>query len=205
MVHEGNFPRQNSGEVTLPLSPGGYAGRCYYSKPVSHGLGKGPVGLSLALKDPSGALLYGNAAVWAAYETIVRLPDARLGALLQPDEGSFVIGVRLLENTSARELTVLWSAWRTEDPPVTAEAADEEPFYILEVPNYLRAGEQFAFTVVKPQGGPPVVWSITEPQGGRIREDGVYTAPDHAGVFEIKASWGGRTASVYLMIKDSAL
>ena len=111
------------GTAVIDLPEGGHRGRCYYSGEIAHGLGEGTVRLSFAAMDSQGyeegplehtQILFGDSDTLEESVYVPGIPSFKLGAVLYPDRGTFRIGVRLLENTSCRQLSIAWWASRLE-------------------------------------------------------------------------------------------
>ena len=214
------------GVATISLKGGGYRGRCYYSEKIAHGLGEGVVHLSFAVQDEAGyddtplngpQLLFGDLSAFEESSYIPGVPAVKIGAVLFPEQGQFQIGVRLQENTPLSQLQIAWWASRLEpktlpavilpdtvldEPDALLSKPDENAFFITNAPRVLRTGKQFAFHVAMPKVGGIPVWTVKEPGGGTITQDGVYTAPSVPGIFEIQAALGDQITSVYIMVKE---
>ncbi|MBQ7915643.1 MAG: hypothetical protein IJ315_02495 [Firmicutes bacterium] len=214
------------GITTIFLKSGGYRGRCYYSDKIAHGLGEGTVQLSFAVLDEAGYdngplngshLIFGDLSAFEESSYLPGVPAVKIGAVLFPEQGQFQIGIRLQENTPLSQLKIAWWASRLEpktrpavilpdtvldEPDELLSQPDENAFFITNAPRVLRTGKQFSFHVAMPKAGGTPVWTVKEPGGGTITQEGVYTAPSVPGIFEIQASLGEQITSVYIMVKE---
>lgn len=222
------------GMVRIPLMPGGEAGWCYYSEDIEHGLSDGILKVDVALEQPDGGRIYGDTSPFEDSEYTSPALQASIGALLSPDKKSFRIGVKLLADTEQKEAIVYWQAsciqksdadrlpnanekvlvdfyMSGRDRAETESAEKEESiaaedFYIVSAPRYLYRGQKFMFACHLPgeeQGN--VNWKVIGENGGTIDGYGMYTAPDHQGVFQIEASIGEPAkyrTTVYVMVKE---
>lgn len=220
------------GRVVIPLIPGGEAGWCYYSDEINHELGDGLLWIDYALEQPEGAMLFGSASAFEDSEYLEEPLLAEVGILLSPDRKSFRVGIKLLADTDQKEAVVYWRAgqlkrseaerklaedektllgyYMTAKRPVVQSMVVEvqedapEAFYIQSTPKYLYKGQKFMFSCKVPEGTKePVTWKVLGEDAGTIDSYGMYTAPDHQGVFQVEASLGSHyRTTVYVMIKD---
>lgn len=217
------------GTAVIDLPEGGHRGRCYYSGEIAHGLGEGTVRLSFAAMDSQGyedgplehtQILFGDSDTLEESVYVPGIPSFKLGAVLYPDRGTFRIGVRLLENTSCRQLGIAWWASRLEPKTLPSailpetplkelsmtagldDTADENAFFITNAPRVLRVRETFQFRLAMPKSGGTPEWEVREKGGGTITQEGIYTAPCVPGIFEITARLNGQLTSVYIMVRE---
>lgn len=213
---------EQRGETIIRLIPGGAAGWCYYSKEIrlEKALGRNGrrVWIEAAVVQPDGSILFGDGAAFADSESIDTPVLASTGVLLNKEQSAFRIGLRLLEDTEAEEVKVIWRAYckgkknpveeeieeRPEDPegsaPVPTQAED---LYIEAVPGSILKGHKFMFTCHRPAGvQDPVQWAVIGEDTGVINGYGMYTAPDHPGIFEVTAQVGDMKASAYVVVRD---
>lgn len=172
----------SSGLVTIDLGIGGKRGQRYFSEDIFHGLGLGAVEVSLSICQE-------NFSFSGSSEVFEELKGkAELAARLNRSNGSFVIGARLLEPSAERRLTVRWTAVSGASREELAEAAAEGRLFIKPGQLQMKVRESFyleAETVNLASQG--VVWTVKSKDGGTITEDGMYTAPNQPGIYEIGA------------------
>jgi len=189
-----------SGITEIPIPIGGRAGQCFFSAPISHGLGIGHTALTFGLVASDTETVYGNASIFAEKRHDV---SAEFAAKLNTEEGTFVIGMRLTEPTSATSVKVHWTA-------VHSHSADVKQLHprLLIKPDVisLNVMESVTFEVQFEQCAKQAVqWSIAEgARGGVITDGGAYTAPNTPGVYQIqvRAVESGLQARAFVSVRD---
>ena len=160
-------------------------GQRFYSEEIIHGLGLGEVFISLGLSKgarETGEEIFGNPDVFGdnAY------PGVELAAKADMARGSFIIGVRCLEQVEKKQLRVHWMAVRDS----TLQADEKKIKHMKIVPDIanLQIRENHYFeAVIGDEVQKHVKWTVKEPEGGTIDSNGYYTAPSQSGVYEIMA------------------
>ncbi len=174
-----NVPRVASGVVTIPMGIGGREGARYFSNEVVHGLGLGRIRVELSI-DTEEAQYFGSGEIFEDMKV-----RAEMGVKANCERGSFVIGVRLLESTSAENVKIRWFA---EKLPETKENSNEQHIRIIPDKPELRCMQSRYFrTETENLSGATILWEVCTPEGGTITRDGMYTAPDTEGIYEIRA------------------
>ncbi len=174
-----NMPREASGVVTIPMGIGGREGARYFSNEVVHGLGLGRIRVDLSI-DTEEAQYFGSGEIFEDMKV-----RAEMGVKANCERGSFVIGVRLLESTSAENVKIRWFA---EKLPETKENSNEQHIRIIPDKPELRCMQSRYFrTETENLSGATILWEVCTPEGGTITRDGMYTAPDTEGIYEIRA------------------
>lgn len=201
------------GEICLKLEGIEPAGRCFYTEPIRTGLGPGLFCLTFALADadgydggllPAERLLFGDPGVFAQSSYVPGIPAVRLGAYAEPSEGTFRLGVMLLDRAVRCRLRIRWWAEKTEaEPAVKAPAEGVNEFYISNAPKSLKTGQKYQLSCVRPEGAQKVRWEVLTEGGGEITSYGMYTAPTERGIYQVQAvlEKTQQTASVYLMVR----
>lgn len=190
-----------SGETVINLGMGGKVGKRFFSEKISHGLGLGNVSIQLGLKDNDrkNQVVYGSGEIFDEDDKSVH---AELAAKLNPAEGTFVIGLRLLQPTSAYEAVVHWTAWKKKE----SYHLDSDRKIVIDCGVKSLNVMESAYFSVKFVNMPKtdIHWIVESENGGTINDNGCYTAPSHAGVFKISAECVGDTsiaASAYIVVK----
>ncbi len=174
-----NMPREASGVVTIPMGIGGREGARYFSNEVVHGLGLGRIRVDLSI-DTEEAQYFGSGEIFEDMKV-----RAEMGVKANCERGSFVIGVRLLESTSAENVKIRWFA---EKLPENKENSNEQHIRIIPDKPELRCMQSRYFrTETENLSGATILWEVCTPEGGTITRDGMYTAPDTEGIYEIRA------------------
>lgn len=193
-----------SGFVILDLGIGGVAGQKFFSAPITHGLGLGKVdiilGSAYSLRDES-EVIYGSADIFEDNDAEF---NASLAAKVDGQTGTFIIGMRLNQMTSVQQVKVLWTAIKTGNE----DAKHAEKRSITVQPNmlYLNLRESY-YLEAKISGTiqTDVKWYIKEDNGGTIDENGMYTAPNQVGVYEIicqSTVYADMRASAFIVVRD---
>jgi len=189
-------PEIASGVIEIPLGANARKGEIKYSGEVVHGLGKGNVyvqiGYESIAEDPAlGAnaktTIYGNVNLFRNSKKEAPLVDTAVKVL--NDKGSFVVAAKLEENVDYLVLSFRWVAIRFPagnelgiDVDYTGKSIiPETPTVVLDVRESHFFGVRF-----ENMDSCSLMYELTEAGSGEITTDGVYTAPNKEGVFEIR-------------------
>lgn len=193
-----------SGSVILNLGIGGTEGQRFFSPELSHGLGLGNVhvGLDLAWNiNDDAVVVSGSQEIFDEEGGEVH---AELAARMDVTRGTFVVGLRLIAPTSARHVRVHWTAVR--DGKEALHDREQRGMFIRPDVCELEVRETRYFQAVfENVSDQRVKWSVKEAQGGEIDENGMYTAPNTVGVYEIVAESAAHPelrASTYVVVRD---
>lgn len=168
-----------SGVASISMGIGGKEGERFFSGEIVHGLGLGVINIRLSLEQD----LYQYSGSPEIFEDMAI--RAETAVRVNREKGSFVIGIRLLEPTAAKEVRVSWIA---EKLPETFEADREAHIRILPDKPELKVMQNRYFRVqTENLEGMTILWEVLTPNGGVITRDGHYTAPDTAGIYEVSA------------------
>lgn len=174
-----NIPKLASGVVTIPLGIGAREGARYFSEEVVHGLGLGRLRVDLSI-DAEEAQYFGSGEIFEDMKV-----RAELAVKANCERGSFVIGIRLLESTPVENVKIRWIA---EKLPEDRESSNEQHIRIIPDKPELRCMQSRYFrTETENLSGATILWEVCTPEGGTITRDGMYTAPDTEGIYEIRA------------------
>ncbi|MBR5089295.1 MAG: hypothetical protein IK093_07700 [Ruminiclostridium sp.] len=188
-----NAPEIASGVCRINLNAGSLKNKVFYSDEIFHGLGLGSVTIVLGAVTESG-MIYGNPSVF-------RSDDApyEAAAKLDPTKGSFVIGI-LTKSTMLQDyIDVKWTAFRDVDEKV----AEKSSMKITIKPNSLvikPRETKYLEAVCSNMTNKTVRWSVSPSTGGEIDANGMYSAPNIEGVYEVIAQ-----SAVYPEIKASIM
>lgn len=175
-----------TGSVVIDLGIGGDTGQKFFSEEIPHGLGLGVVhillGEAYGLRENS-SIVFGAPGI---FEEKKRAIKVQLAAKVDVEKGMFRIGVCCLEPTSECKLKVHWTAVKDGQ-----ELLREKEEVIMQIkPDMLNLSirDTYYFEAVIGQNEESrVKWSVREQDGGTIDKNGMYTAPNRAGVYEIIA------------------
>lgn len=164
------------------------AGDMLYSDEIVHGLGFGPVTIELSYEEDSGfakdsQMISGDASLFQTQSGFM----ASLGAKLEPAEGTFEIGMRIIKIGTAKRVRVHWTALRNEvQKPQSAKK--KHIFIQPDNPNVF-VGESVVFTaILEGFTDERLKWKVKDNNGGTINKNGKYTAPETPGIFHITVS-----------------
>ena len=196
-----NAKRTNSsGVFEMSLGTGGEVGKVYFSDEIMHGLGNGPVyveiGVEYISKDTETkrdreAIILGDGSIFASDDTLTEEKVFQLDQAIKilPDRGTFVVGVRPKVKMGKIGLRIRWYAFKPEDLEKRVYNTKEKTGCIMVQPD----------TIVLPPKGSvhinPVFinmpeealsYTLLDPEGGKVENNGMYVAPAQEGVYEIK-------------------
>ena len=207
--------RMATGVEAVSLGYGAKAGRDYVSDEIVHGLGYGSVAVVAALENEAvplsgeeDLLFFGEPGIFRGEQFPHTLPKVRMGAMASPGRGTLRLGVHLMEKTDRQSLPVRWWAFRAggEAAPPPAGAGRVT---VRVSPNTVTVEPlgQVRFTaMVEGDADQSVYWSVPDPEGGSVDQNGVYLAPGGEGVFEVVARSAGREdqcGSAYVVVHQA--
>lgn len=187
------------GVETMELGAGAGKGRRMFSREISHGLGMGGTTVILSLKGEKPQEGYFGAP--GVFDE--DLPQVELAARTDAQKGTFVIGLRILSATPKERIEVRWTA--IQDRRELLEDRKEQRIFIR--PNVLNLNVRESYyleAVCSNMLDTGVKWQVRD-QGGTIDENGMYTAPNTAGVYEVTAvstAYPEVTASIFVIVRE---
>lgn len=188
--------------VTDIYLTGGQRGDKFFSSEIVHGLGLGKVTVILGMERESGKVVYGSSEIFE--EDKEKGVDAELAACVDEDNGSFVVGVRLLSAVLGGKIHVHWTAFKDKEDIVSER--NEKRIYIK--PNLLELTvrqSHYLEAVCENMVEKAVSWRVKD-EGGFIDENGLYTAPNTPGVYEVVAqsvAFPEIRASIFVVVRDN--
>ena len=176
------------GAVEIPLPGGNRVNARYYSEEVPYGLGPGAVDVRLTVEfwdeDDGVCLVTGSSEV---FRKTKNLPRVEAAAILYPERGTMKVGVWLHDDVKGNALRVHYFACR---PSMDSSAMVVQRKVSVSVsPEMARVerGEQLSFKAsVVGTEDKDVRWSVKDTDGGMIDGNGIYTAPQMQGTYEIE-------------------
>ena len=183
-----------TGVVTLQEGLHLQAGKILYSNEIMHRLGPGSVYVDFGIEHiypsvqadrNSTDLLFGDVSLFVqssgSYEQ-----NLDKGIRIHPDKGTFELAVRIKEPLHQSALHLRWFAWRTEEeveqPITNYKLIRLEPSVA-----YVKPGEVIHFVPIFEEGNMPCEFFVPEKQAGLITRDGIYTAPEREGLYQVCA------------------
>ncbi len=182
-----------SGVCRINLNAGSLKNKVFYSDEIFHGLGLGSVTILLGAVTESGTI-YGNPAVFRDDEA-----PYEVAAKLDPSKGSFIIGILTKSTLIQDYIDVKWTALRDVDEKI----AERSSMKITIKPNSLiikPRETKYLEAVCSNMTNKTVRWSVSPTTGGEIDSNGMYTAPNTEGVYEVIAQ-----SAVYPEVKASIM
>ena len=187
-------------EIELGMGPG--KGKKVFSREISHGLGMGRTTIVLSVEGVSSQEEYfGAGGIFRSHQ-----PKVELAARTDFTRGVFVIGLQVLAAASQDKIRVHWTAIR--DRKELVEEKKEPRIFIR--PNVLNLNireSYFLEAVCSNMNETGVVWQV-QGHGGTIDANGMYTAPNTAGVYEVTAvsiAHPEVKASVFVIVKEKSV
>ena len=185
-----------TGTLEIPVGGRVKSGNVFYSGEVMHGLGAGTVyvevGQEFIEEDAViGAnvksTVYGNAELFE--EVAGKNPETDTAVKVLNDKGSFVVAAKFLEDADCLMLSYRWVAIKFAGNGVQEQNTSANGQWIeAETPTVVLGTREDCYFGIKFHNMEKcsIAYEITEPDGGKITLDGVYTAPGREGVYEIK-------------------
>lgn len=192
----------SSGVFEMSLGTGGESGKVYFSDEIMHGLGNGPVYVEIGVeyigkdsitKSEKETIILGDGSIFATDNTLTEEKVFQLDQAIKilPDRGTFIVGVRPKVKMGKIGLRIRWYAFKPEDLEKRVYNIKEQKGCIMIQPDTI---------VLAPKGSVhinPVFinmpeetlsYTLMDPEGGKIDNNGVYTAPAQEGVYEVKVA-----------------
>ncbi len=185
-----------TGTLEIPVGGKAKAGDVFYSGEVMHGLGAGAVYVEIGQEfmdedrvkgANTKSTIFGNSSLFA--QTGLQVPKLEKGVKVLNDKGSFIAAISFAEDTDCLMLSYRWVAvkFANNDALELQESSDKQ-WIEAETPTaVLGTRESYYFGVrFHEMEKCSIGYEVSEEDGGQISVDGVYTAPNKEGVFEIK-------------------
>ncbi|MDR0469833.1 MAG: hypothetical protein LBH09_07670 [Peptococcaceae bacterium] len=196
-----------TGTVVLDLGIGGQEGQRFYSPEITHGLGLGPVSIILGeayTTSDDSELLFGDPQVFEDIRS-TSVANVALGARVNVTKGTFVIGALVITPTNARKLKVSWMAVRDSKESIH-DLETKRIFVKPDMANIEVRKSCYFEAIFANIADKRIKWKVKEAEGGTIDDNGMYTAPNSPGVYEIVAESLAHPelkATTYVVVRDS--
>lgn len=188
------------GVFDFPLGMGGSQRQPLFSDEIMHGLGPGPVCVQIGVEyitadghgGTTGELLFGDTSLFAAEHrqgAAERVYQLSTAVKVLPERGTFIVGLRLLEDTGLISLRIRWFAFRAgELDKQFQQHRAGEPMLLVNPDTIVLQPKATAHIspVFINMPSEACNFSIRDPEGGSIDNNGTYTAPAREGVYEIR-------------------
>lgn len=202
-----------SGVIEIPLGFNPRPKQKFYSEEIMHGLGKGSVSIVLGIEASAANeklirgnfTCYGNPEVFKGSDYDAVLPHCEISALCYEERGTFVVGIKLLEATTNLYLRIKWHAFK--QPGSHASSARQDSYLFIKPDTIVVAPRETVYfkAIFYNTEETPCTWRVIEEGGGTIEPNGMYTAPNKEGVYEINAesiSDPSLKASAFVVVKE---
>lgn len=189
----------SSGVVDIQISGAIRVNARFCSEDIPHNLGIGDVSISLSVefmnKDER-QLLFGNGEVFAGKNDGKAVPRIDSAALLNPDKGTFKIGLWLMDYVEGHSIRVRWFAYKPTRDTAAMRAKENVIVKITPDIQKLKPLDRVRFkATVEGSADKTVIWSVKDADGGNVDENGLYQAPSTLGTYEIVAQSNADTES----------
>lgn len=195
----------NSGSIILDLGIGGTVGQKFFSNEIVHGLGIGEVYIILGISNnltENKKTIFGEQDIFNDKDIKIK---ASLAAKVDINKGTFIIGLKCLEDTIERQVRIDWIALKDKKDIINQNK--ELTMNIKPDMLNLNIRDTYYFEALIGENiEPRVEWSVKEKLGGTIDENGMYTAPNKVGVYEIIAKskdYPQLQASTFVVVRDN--
>lgn len=192
----------SSGVFEMSLGNGGEVGKVYFSDEIMHGLGNGPVyveaGIEYISRDGSfkqdrESIILGDGSIFAADGTVTDEKIFQIDQAIKilPDRGTFIVGVRPKVKLGKIGIRVRWYAFKPEDLEQRVYGQKEQKGCIMIQPDTIVLSPKGSahinpVFINMPEGA--LSYTLLDPEGGKIDNNGIYTAPAQEGVYEIRVA-----------------
>lgn len=186
-----------TGIVEIPIGDYAKGGDVFYSGEIMHGLGIGNVYVEVGLDilENSGIVganskstIYGNPNLFKANKKAG--VEAETAVKVLNDKGSFVIATKLKKDYDGIMLTYRWVAIKLSGSADEMYNTGENRWIEAETPTIVLGAGESGYIGVKFHNMEKcsIEYEVVEKNSGEITMDGIYTAPNREGVYEIKIS-----------------
>lgn len=188
----------SQGTYWLDLQGGGQKGTRYVSEEITHGLGLGAVMIQVGIEQEDRSVIYGSSEIFEDTD-----PMIELAVKIFPERGTFQIGGRLLEQIIKSGVNIRWNAILNAKEKVV----EKETRKIFIKPSVLELAvreSHYLEVICSNMSDNTIEWKV-KPQGGSISENGMYTAPNTPGVYEVAAqsvAYPEVKASIFIIVRD---
>ena len=199
----GNQSSRNSGMQiatgTIEIPVGGKAkpGEVFFSGEVMHGLGAGTVYVEIGQEfmdedrvkgANTKSTVFGNSRLFA--QAGMNIPKTEKAVKVLNDKGSFIAAISFAEETDCLMISYRWVAVKFAGNDTMEVKEDEKQWIEAETPTVVLGTRESYYFGVKfhDMEKCSIHYQVTEEDSGQISVDGVYTAPNKEGVYEIMMS-----------------
>ena len=187
-----------TGTFDISLGNGGELGKTVYSDEIMHGLGEGHVYVEIAyefLNKENGnmreEIIFGDSELFATGDAEEKQMQISCGVKVLPERGTFVVAVRSKNKVVRTGLRIRWYACKAEDTDKNISRLKEKQGMIIISPDTITTQPK-GIVQIQPKfvnmEAEACSYEVLDQAGGKIDNNGIYTAPTAEGVYEIKVS-----------------
>lgn len=187
-----------TGAFDISIGNAADIGKTFYSEEIMHGLGEGPVYVEIAyefLNKEGGSLkeeiIFGDGELFAAGEAEEKQMQIACGVKVLPERGTFIVAVRPKNKMIRTSLRIRWYACKAEDTGKNISKLKEKQGMLLISPDTITTTPK-GIVQIQPQfvnmPAEACSYEVLDQAGGKIDNNGIYTAPTAEGVYEVKVS-----------------
>lgn len=187
-----------TGAFDISIGNAGDIGKTFYSEEIMHGLGEGPVYVEVAyefLNKENGSMkeeiIFGDGELFAAGEAEEKQMQIACGVKVLPERGTFVVAVRPKNKMIRTSLRVRWYACKAEDTGKNISKLKDKQGMIIISPDTITTTPKGIVQIQPKFVNMPYEacsYEVLDQAGGKIDNNGIYTAPTAEGVYEVKVS-----------------
>ncbi|MBQ3546021.1 MAG: hypothetical protein IJA34_13730 [Lachnospiraceae bacterium] len=186
-----------TGIVEIPIGDHAKSGDVFYSGEIMHGLGIGNVYVEVGqeIMENSGitganckSTVYGDASLFKSDNK--NGPETSTAIKVLNDKGSFVVAAKFEKDYDCMMLIYRWVAIKLSTVGDENDNPSENQWIEAETPTIVLGTGESTYLGVKFHNMEKcsIDYEVMENQSGEVTMDGIYTAPNKEGVYEIKIS-----------------
>lgn len=187
------------GVEEIELGIGVSKGKRIFSREISHGLGMGQTTVTVGLvSDDLVNTYFGTSGIFQE-----DIPQVELAVKTDAQKGTFVIGLQMQATTAKEKIKIHWTAIRDRSE-ILKEKKERRIFIRPNVLNLNTRESYYLEAVCSNMTDTSLVWKVKD-KGGTIDENGMYTAPNTAGVYEVTAvsvAYPEVKASIFVIVRE---
>lgn len=187
-----------TGVFDLALGSVGDSGKVSYSEEIMHGLGEGPVFVDVAYEilnredgEAREEIIFGDAELFANNESMEKQLQISCAVKILPERGTFVVAVKPRNKVVRTSVRIRWYACRVEDTGKNISRNKNKQGMLVIAPDTFTTAPRGVIQIVPRFVNMPeqaCSYEVLDAAGGKIDNNGIYTAPSAEGVYEVKVS-----------------
>lgn len=187
-----------TGVFDLSLGSVGEAGKVCYSEEIMHGLGEGPVYVDVAYEilnrengEAREEIVFGDADLFAGNESMEKQLQISCAVKILPERGTFVVAVKPKNKVTRTSIRIRWYACRVEDTGKSISRNKDKQGMMVIAPDTFTTAPRGVVQIIPRFVNMPeqaCSYEVLDAAGGKIDNNGIYTAPSAEGVYEVKVS-----------------